>query len=99
MIVPVKYIENSCKIWDTYNIKNKQTNKKTTKIKAFTKKPAVAKFSEVNHFVIIIVSYLALIRLQFVEPGFCQIKRKCMQYNTILVERAYFWDHLDITCF
>ena len=29
MIVPVKYIENSCKIWDTYNIKNKQTNKKT----------------------------------------------------------------------
>ena len=35
------------------------------------------------HFVIIIVSYLALIRLRFVELGFRQIKRKYMQYNTI----------------
>ena len=34
------------------------------------------------HFVIIIVSYLALIRLIFVELGFPQIKRKYIQYNT-----------------
>ena len=33
------------------------------------------------HFVIIIVSYLALIRLLFVELGFCQIKRRCIKYN------------------
>ena len=35
------------------------------------------------HFVIIIVSYLALIRLRFVELGFGQIKIKYIQYNTI----------------
>ena len=35
------------------------------------------------HFVIIIVSYLALIRLRFVELGFRQIKIKYIQYNTI----------------
>ena len=35
------------------------------------------------HFVIIIFSYLALIRLRFVELGFRQIKRKYIQYNTI----------------
>ena len=35
------------------------------------------------HFVIIIVSYQALIRLPFVELGFRQIKRKC--YTTIAI--------------
>ena len=34
------------------------------------------------YFVIIIISYLALIRLLFVELGFCQIKRKYI--HTIL---------------
>ena len=33
-------------------------------------------FNVITHFVIIIVSYLALIRLPFVELGFHQIKRK-----------------------
>ena len=32
------------------------------------------------HFVIIIVSYLALIRLIFVVLGFCQMKRKYILY-------------------
>ena len=53
-------------------------------LKLLRKKPAVslAKFVfykiilYVIHFVIIIVTYLALIRLLFVELGFRQIKRK-----------------------
>ena len=57
-------------------------------ITACKKKPAVslAKFIiykfvyVIIHFVIIIVSYLALIRPLFVELGFCQIKRKYILY-------------------
>ena len=35
------------------------------------------------HFSIFIFGYLALIRLQLVELGFRQIKRKYIQYSTI----------------
>ena len=68
----------------------KQKQKKLIDFKAFLKKTC-CKFSKVNylqivqviiHFVIIIVSYLSLIRLQFVGLGFRQIKSKYIQYNT-----------------
>ena len=60
-------------------------------LKLLRKKPAVSlpKFIiykivyVVIHFVIIIVSYLALIGLLLVEIGFCQIKRKYIKYNTM----------------
>ena len=39
-------------------------------------------------FVIIIVRYLPLIRLRFVELGFRQIKRKYIQCNTIQYNRV-----------
>ena len=31
MVVPVKYVENSLKIWGTYNIKNHKKKKKKRK--------------------------------------------------------------------
>ena len=69
-----------------------KTNKIKQILKLLRKKPAVSlakliiyKIVQVIiHFVIIIVSYLALIRLRFVELGFRQIKRKYIQYNTSL---------------
>ena len=87
MFVTVKYVGNSQKNWD--NIKN-QKPKNQKKIKAFKKKPAaslpkfiICKIIYVMiPFVIIIVSYLALIRLLFVELGICQIKRKYILYHT-----------------
>ena len=68
-------------------IKNFGLTSKNKK-KLLRRKPAVslAKFNiykivyVIKHFVIIIVSYLALIRLLFLELGFRQIKRKYMLY-------------------
>ena len=62
-------------------------------LKLLRKKPAVslAKFiiykivDVIIHFVVIIASYLALIRLLFVELGSHQIKKKYIQYNTIQI--------------
>ena len=44
----------------------------------------------------IIISYLALIRLLFVELGFRQVKRKYMQYNTIQYNTIQYNNKLKI---
>ena len=79
----------SLKIYRKF-IKNFELTSKTKK-KLLRRKPSVslAKFIiykivyVIIHFVIIIVSYLALIRLLFLELGFRQIKRKYILYYTI----------------
>ena len=79
--------------WGNDNRKIKHYLKK---LELLRKKPAVslAKFIIyklvyiIIHFVIIIVSYLALIRPLFVELGFRQIKKK----NTILL---YYYTYLE----
>ena len=57
--------------------------------KAFKKKKSAVRLAKfiiyktvnvITHFVIIVVSYLALIRLLFVELGFHQIRRKYILY-------------------
>ena len=70
----------------------KNQNKKNMfliNFKAFKKKKSAARSSKfiiyktvnvITHFVIIIVSYLALIRLLFVELCFHQIRRKYILY-------------------
>ena len=85
MFFTVKYVGNSQK-------KNGITSKtkKKKRLKLLRKKPAaslpkfiICKIIYVMiPFVIIIVSYLALIRLLFVELGICQIKRKYILYHT-----------------
>ena len=85
MIATVKYVENSQK-----KIGITSKNKKKKRLKLLRKKPAaslpkfiICKIIYVMiPFVIIIVSYLALIRLLFVELGICQIKRKYILYHT-----------------
>ena len=42
MIVAVKYVENSQKIWVTYNIKNQKKKKIKWILKLLRKKPAVS---------------------------------------------------------
>ena len=92
MIVTVKYVENSQQNWD--NIKNQ---KKTKRLKLLRKKSAASlpKFIickiiyVIIPFVIIIVSYLALIRLLFVELGIRQIKRKYILYHTTKLSLKY----------
>ena len=86
MIVTVKYVEYSQKNWD--NIKNQKKKKK--RLKLLRKKPTASlpKFIickiiyVIIPFVITIVSYLALIRLLFVELGIRQMKRKYILYHT-----------------
>ena len=63
--------------------------KKLVNFKALQKKPAVSVEKFIiyksvyitTHLVIIIVSYLALIRLLFAELGFSQIKREYILYH------------------
>ena len=83
MIIPIRYVENSLKNWEIYDIKNQKRKKKKKQIELLREKPAVSSVKfiiykityVIIHFVIIIVSYLALIRLIFVELGFGQIKK------------------------